>query len=182
MQTRYDPNSYPPSSFDDELCLRPPLLIWVVVLYLSRAILMPVAMGLGHYAGVNQDAIHLLRDFWRMDTLLPALLALPVLYALCRRSPAASRAVRWVWGHGRVLLATALVVDIGLNMRELIPFVGIGDQSPLPAASAVAGVYFLIYVLAARRVRDTFSDFPAPLETAGANKRAPDQRAPDQGG
>jgi Protein of unknown function (DUF2919) len=171
MPSRYDPNSYPPSSFDDDLCLRPPLLIWVVVLYLSRAILMPVVMCIGHYAGVNQDAIHLLRDFWRVDTLLPSLLALPVLYALCRRSSAASGTVRWLWGHGRILLAASLAVDIGLNARELIPFVGIDDQSLLPIASAVADGYFLVYVLAARRVRDTFSDFPPPLETTGPSKR-----------
>ena len=127
---------------------------------------MPVAMGIGHYAGVNQDAMHLLRDFWRVDTLLPALPALPVLYALCRRSPSASRTVRWVWEHGRGLLGTSLAVDITLNARELIPFVGIDDRNLLPIASAVIDVYFLIYVLAARRVRDTFSDFPPPLETA----------------
>jgi Protein of unknown function (DUF2919) len=172
MRSRYDPDSYPPSSFDDELCLKPPLLLWVVVLYLSRAILMPVAMGIGHYAGVNQDAMRLLRDFWRMDTLLPALLALPVLYGLFRRSPAASRPVRWVWEHGRVLLGASLAIDIALDARELIPFARIDDQSLLPIASAVAAVYFLIYVLAARRVRDTFSDFPPPIETAGTKERA----------
>ena len=105
---------------------------------------MPVAMCIGHYAGVNQDAIHLLRDFWRADTLLPSFLALPVLYALCRRSPAASSTVRWVWGHGRVLLGASLAVDIVLNARELMPLVGIDDQSLLPIMSAVADAYFLI--------------------------------------
>jgi Protein of unknown function (DUF2919) len=171
MQTRYDPNSYPLSSFDDDLCLRPPLLIWVVVLYLARAILMPVAMCIGHYAGVNQEAIRLLRGFWRVDTLLPSLLVLPVLYALCRRSPAASDTVRSIWGNGRALLGASLAVDIALNARELIPFDEIDDQTLLPIISAVADAYFLIYVLAARRVRDTFSDFPPPLETAIPNKR-----------
>jgi hypothetical protein len=33
---------------------------------------------------------------------------------------------------------------IALNARELIPFVGIDDQSPLPIMSAVADGYFLI--------------------------------------
>jgi hypothetical protein len=172
MRTRYDPNSYPPSSFDDDLCLKPPLLIWVVVLYLSRAILMPVIMGMGQWAGVNQDAMRLLRDFWRVDTLLPALLALPVLYALLRRSPAAPRTVRRIWERGRVLLGASLAVDIAISARDLIPFTGIDDQTLLPIASIVADVYFLIYVLAARRVRDTFSDFPLPLEANQAKKRA----------
>ena len=50
-------------------------------------------------------------------------------------------------------------------------FVGIDDQSLLPIISVVADAYFLIYVLAARRVRDTFFDFPPPLETAAPNRR-----------
>jgi hypothetical protein len=116
--------------------------------------------------------MRLLRNFWRVETLLPSLLALPVLYALCRRSPTASRAVRWVWRHGRILLGASLSADIALNARELFPFVGIDDQNLLPIAGAVADVYFLVYVLAARRVRDTFSDFPPPLETVRAKKRA----------
>ncbi len=132
---------------------------------------MPIAVCIGHYAGVNQEAIHLLRGFWRVDTLLPSFLALPVLYALCRRSPAASSTVRWIWGSGRVLLGASLAVDIALNARELIPFVEIDDQTLLPLISAATDAYFLIYVLAARRVRDTFSDFPPPLETAAPNKR-----------
>jgi hypothetical protein len=135
---------------------------------------MPVAMCIGHYAGVNQDAIHLLRDFWRVETLLPSFLALPVLYALCRRSPAASRTARRVWEHGRVLLGASLAVDIALNARELIPFVGIDDQSCLvPIISAVADAYCLVYVLAARRVRDTFPDFPPPVETARPEQAHP---------
>jgi hypothetical protein len=171
MQMRYDPDSYPPSSFDDDLCLKPPLLLWIVVLYLSKAVLMPVVMGIGHYAGVNQDAMRLLRDFWQVDTLLPSLLALPVLFALCRRSRTASRTVRWIWEHGRALLGTSIVADIALNAHELLPFDGIYDKNLLPVCGIVADLYFLMYVLAAHRVRDTFSDFPPPPESASPKKR-----------
>jgi hypothetical protein len=163
MRTSYDPNSYHPSAFDDDLCLRPPLLLWIVVLYLSRAILLPVAIGMGHYAGVNEDAMRLLRAFWGAETLLPALLAVPVLYALLRRSPKASRGVRWVWERGRIFLSAAIAVDLVLGVRELMPFTNLDDQNLLPLFGAVLDLYFLIYVLAARRVRDTFSDFPPAL-------------------
>jgi hypothetical protein len=164
MRTGYDRDSYHPSSFDDEMCLKPPALIWIVVLYLCRAILMPLAIGIGHYAGMNRDAMALLRAFWREDALLPALLSAPVLYALCRRQPAASGAVRWVWGHGRALLAAAAAADILLNVRELIPFTALDDRTAAPLAAAMIDAFFLTYVLVARRVRDAFCDFPAPLE------------------
>ena len=146
------------------MCLKPPALIWLVVIYLSRAILLPLAVGMGHYAGMNKDAMALLRAFWREDTLLPAILAGPVLYALCRRQQSASRAVRWIWEHGRVLLAAAAVADIVLNAYESIPFTSVDDRSVLPLAAAMIDAFFLTYVLAARRVRDAFCDFPAPLE------------------
>jgi hypothetical protein len=164
MRTGYDRDSYDPLSFDDELCLKPPALLWFVLLYLSRAILLPLAVGIGHYAGMKDDAMHMLRSFWREDTLLPAILAAPVLYALCRRQPSASRAVRWIWKHGRVLLAAAAAADIVLNARELIPFTALDDDAALSLAAAVIDVFFLTYVLAARRVRDAFCDFPAPRE------------------
>jgi hypothetical protein len=164
MRTSYDRDSYHPSSFDDELCLKPPALIWFVTLYLSRAILMPLVVGLGHYAGVNRDAMALLRAFWREDTLLPAMLAAPVLYALCRRQGSASRAVRWIWDHGRVLLAGAAAADILLNVYDLIPFTKLDDAGVMPLAAAMVDAFFLTYVLAARRVRDAFCDFPGPVE------------------
>ena len=163
MHTSYDRNSYDPSSFDDEMCLRPPALLWIAALYLSRAILLPVTMGLGHFAGVNDDAMHVLRAFWRADTLLPALLAVPILYALCRRQPSASRLVRRFWQHGRILLALSAALDAGLGVRGLFSS-GITDDGILRAFGVATDVYFLCYVLAARRVHDTFCDFPAPLE------------------
>jgi hypothetical protein len=39
----------------------------------------------------------------------------------------------------------------------------ISDQSLLSLIAAVADLYFLVYILAARRVRDAFSEFPPPL-------------------
>jgi hypothetical protein len=40
------------------------------------------------------------------------------------------------------------------------------DQLVATLFGSGVDVYFLVYVLAARRVRDTFADFPAPLKTA----------------
>lgn len=37
------PRTYSPASYDDNWCLKPPLLLWVALIYLSRAISLPVA-------------------------------------------------------------------------------------------------------------------------------------------
>jgi hypothetical protein len=154
---------YPLFSYDNYFCLKPPLLLWVAVLYLSRAIALPLAVGMGHAAGVSQDATKLLHSFVSLETVVPSALAMTVLYAMCRRQPQASSAVRWIWAHGRSLLAAAAVIDCGLAMYALTRDGDITDLSLPSLIGAGFDLYFLLYILAARRVRDTFADFPLLL-------------------
>lgn len=163
MRQPYSSHSYPSSYYDEQLCLKPPLLLWVAVLFLSRAIVLPVVMAIGHFAGVDAGAISLFRGFWSLDALIPSLVAAAILYALCRRVPTASGPVRWIWAHGRVLLSVAAIADMVLLSTSLIRQQGIYDQSLFSVLAVVADVYFLIYILAARRVRHVFSEFPAPV-------------------
>jgi hypothetical protein len=160
MNNSYDPHSYNPSDFDEEMCLKPPVLLWVVVLYLSRGIALPIAVGIGHVLGIDTAAMAALRGFWKVDDFVPALVAIPVLYALFRRTSKASRTVRWLWTNGRILLAAAAAIDIALSISSLLPFAELGDQAAAAICGIVMDAYFIIYILKARRVRDTFSDFP----------------------
>jgi hypothetical protein len=48
----------------------------------------------------------------------------------------------------------------------------INDQALLSAGAAVIDVYFLVYILTARRVPLAFSEFPAPLGTPDPVKPA----------
>jgi hypothetical protein len=154
--------AYPPSHYDHHLCLKPPLLLWLAVLYLSRAVTLPVAMAIGSFAGVNADAIALVRRWWSLDALLPAVFALAMLGAFCRRVPAASQAVRWLWARGRAIIGLSAGLDLGLTMLTLLRAGEIDEQGVWSLLSAAIDAYFLFYVLAARRVRDTFAEFPAP--------------------
>src|ERR1700679_1232453 len=126
MQTSYDPRSYDPSNFDEEMCLKPPVLLWIVVLYLSRGIALPLAVGIGHVVGIDTAAMAALRGFWKPDEFVPALAAVPVLFALFRRTPKASRTVRWLWANGRILLAVSAGIDIALSIYSLLPFGELG--------------------------------------------------------
>jgi hypothetical protein len=163
-----DPShSYPASYYDDQMCLKPPLLLWVAVLYLSRAITLPVAMAVGHFAGVDSRAIDSFRAFWSLDALIPSLIAAIVLYALVRRVPTASGLVRWIWARGQILLVAAAVLDIVLLAIGLIRQGEINDASLMSLFAAVVDGYFLVYILAARRVRHAFAEFPVRLDSTG---------------
>jgi hypothetical protein len=148
------------------MCLKPPWLLWLAVLFLCRAIMLPVVIGIGHVAGVNADAMTQLRDFWSADQLVPAVIAIPVLCALCWRSGSAPDFLRGVWARGRILLALSAAVDIALPLLSQLWQRQVTDQLVATLFGSGVDVYFLVYVLAARRVRDTFADFPAPLKTA----------------
>jgi hypothetical protein len=155
--------AYPDSCYDDQMCLKPPSLLWIAALYLSRTISLPVAMGIAHYAGVDSRALTSVRALWSLDALIPSLLAITVLYALCRRVPTASSTVRWIWTRGRLLLAVAAVLDIALLLIPIVRQGALDDSSVLSLIAAVFDGYFLLYVLIARRVRDVFAEFPVRL-------------------
>jgi hypothetical protein len=135
--------------------------LWVAVLYLSRAVTLPIVMAIGHFTGVDSRAISSFRDLWSLDALIPSLIAAVILYALCRRVPTAPRPVRWIWARGRILLIVAALLDIGLNLNSLIRQGVIGELSVLPPIAAALDLYFLLYIIAARRVRSVFAEFPA---------------------
>jgi len=162
MRHSHPAHTYPPSHYDDQMCLKPPLLLWVAVFYLSRAITLPVAMALGHFAGVDEKAITLFRGVWSANGLIPSSIAAVMLYALMRRVPTASRTVRWIWAHGRMVLSVSAVLDIALLLVALIRQGEINDQSIWSLIAAVGDLYFLIYIVAARRVRHAFLEFPPP--------------------
>jgi hypothetical protein len=161
-------DSYPASYYDDHFCLKPPVLLWVAVFYLSRALTLPIVMALGHFAGVDSTAIEMGRELWSRDALIPSLIAACVLYALFRRTPSASKPVRWIWRRGQVFLAVSAMLDVVLLA---IPFFGqreLSDHQMISLFALIVDLYFLVYILAARRVRRAFAEFPAPLGLSGA--------------
>src|ERR1700678_3814941 len=127
MRRIYVP-SYDPSSYADDGCLKPPLLLRLTVIYLSRALLLPLAVGIGHVAGVDSAAIGLLRGLWNVELLLPSLIALPVLYAMLRRVPRASDGARAIWSRGRIILALSAAADIGSALASSPMRYGVFDD------------------------------------------------------
>jgi hypothetical protein len=162
MQKSYDIRRYSLTSFDQNLCLKPPLMLWVCVLYLSRAVSLPIVIGFSTLTGSNTDIAGLVHGLFNARALLPSGIAFLVLFALAMRSPSAGRAVRWIFARGRVLLAAAAILDAALVLSGVSwQRVESGDPQVAGAVlGAVFDLYFLVYLLTARRVRDFFRDFP----------------------
>jgi hypothetical protein len=63
------------------------------------------------------------------------------------------------------LLALSAGLDVALSVVQLTTS-QLGDPPVIALGAALADLYFLAYILIARRVRDTFSDFPPPRHAA----------------
>lgn len=162
MRQIHSPYSYPESAYDHHLCLKAPLMLWVVALYLSRAVVLPMVAAIGAFAGVDSAALALVRRLWNANTLAPSLIALLVVVALILRVPKAPRLIRWIWAHGRILLAIAAGADLAMLLLTSLRQLELNDDVLVSLMLGVVDVYFLLYALLARRVRDTFAEFPPP--------------------
>jgi hypothetical protein len=163
MQKSYDARRYDLANFDQHLCLKPPWLLWAGALYLSRAVTLSIINGVSSFSGGSSDTSGLLHGLFGTNTLIPSCIAFLVLCTLAVRSPSAGRVVRWIFAHGRMLLAAAALLDAGLTLAGVsLERAASGDERVAPALlAAVFDGYFLVYLLFSRRVRDAFSDFPA---------------------
>lgn len=165
--------TYSVSSYDDNFCLKPPGLLWLAVLYLSRAFLLLVIYVVSSVSRVSPEALATLRGTIGVYAFVASLVAAPVLFALIHRAPSSPRLIRWIWAHGRAILTLAAILDCAASIGSsgLID----GDAASLSLTSLLAAlfdVYFLVYILATRRVRDAFADFPPPAATvSGAQRR-----------
>jgi hypothetical protein len=162
MQRHSTTDLYPESCYDHLWCLKPPPMLWIAVIYLSRAITLPFFMGVGHVLGINPSALSAIRDYWSADSLIPSLIAAVIFYPLFRRVPSASRPVRWIWARGRIVLAISALLDIALQAIAAIHQGEVNNAALFAGGSAVLDLYFLLYILATRRVRHVFSEFPEP--------------------
>jgi len=163
MSKRYDFRKYESWSYDDDFCLKPPFLLKASILYLCRSLLLfglfVISSTRGQVTGIEK----LIPGGEHAAALaLSGIPALLVFYALLRRSPSGSGFARWVWQHGRTLLATSAVMEVCAALLFLYSgAAAVGEFGAVRFALLLLDVYILAYVLMSVRVRDTFSDFPA---------------------
>lgn len=168
MAKSYDIKRYSSWSFDDYYCLKPPAPLVLSIIFLCRSFLLVGTVMLTSLKGTTSDLASLLSGGDHPTSLaatgIPALL---VLYALVRRTPRGGRFVRWIWRYGRVFLAASAAMAVTASGLFLYSYSSGGARSEADVVAIsllILDLYILTYLLFAKRVRDTFSDFPPPLE------------------
>lgn len=166
------PRAYSPSSYDDNFCLKPPVLLWLAVLYLSRAFLLVVIFVVSSVSHVSPDAMATLRGAVSIYAFVPSLVAAPVLVALLHRAPSATKPIRWIWAHGRTILTLAAILDCAASVHSSGLIEGdAANASLISLLAALFDIYFLTYIHTTRRVRDAFADFPPAEVVTSAGQR-----------
>jgi hypothetical protein len=158
-----EPRRYSLDSYDRNFCLKPPWLLWLGAVFLSRAISLPLVIGIGSLGGGSANTNELMHGLFSVSTLVPSCVAFPVLCALALRAPSSGPAVRWLVSHGRILLAAAALIDAALSLSSLsIERVESADEHVgAVLLGAILDAYLFVYVLISKRIRDVFADFPA---------------------
>ncbi len=160
---RFSFERYDFESFDKNLCLKPPLLLWLAMLYLARALLLPFVGGISSMGGSSVTST-LTRGLFGVEDYIPAAVTSLMLLAFLRRTPTASRLWRHIWNGGQFVLGSAATVDLTVAVLRLRQVVDNASwQTSLLLGACLMDCYIVLYLLTSRRVRDVFCDFPAPL-------------------
>jgi hypothetical protein len=159
MQKNLTSRSYSLTSYDQYLCLKPPLMLWITCLYLSRALALPLFSGLASWSGT--DTASLSQGAFQLSAMPPALPAFLVLMALLTRSPSRGRFARWIWANSRTLLGLSAILDLALPGVLLL----LGDGHALKQTlgrllSEAFDLYFLLFIACSQRTRDVFRSYP----------------------
>jgi Protein of unknown function (DUF2919) len=159
---RFGGRRYPLDLFDRHLSLKAPPLLLVCLAFLCNPVLLRLASALSSLKGQGADISLLWSSEYQYLFMLGSLPTFGVLVAYLGRAPDRGPTPRWLWRHGAWLACGAALVQSIPALLELdaADYGTLGfAESPLLLGlnAAIIG-----YLLASRRVRDAFSDFPVP--------------------
>jgi hypothetical protein len=151
------PRIYPASAYDENLCIKISVSLWLAILFLLRPY-MVLLLSLANMAN-HTELIYLL---YANETTfaLGAMAALPtaVLFiAWTKRQLGSGKKIRWIWRHGRTFLIVSAVLNLTI---VVIPVFWLGRGPEFSdVAQAILTMYVILYLCRSERVRDTFRDF-----------------------
>jgi len=159
---------YKPGHFHDDATLKVSPLVWLILIYLSRHLLVLMLGGLttftGARSGLDTSGLSIL---YSSPAFLPASLpSLLVLAARLRRVPSAGALVRWIWRGGRYWLIAAAGIDLIVLSAHW--WTGWFEATQMQVVGAFVDTYIIAYLIRSKRVTDLFSDFPTDKPTSSA--------------
>lgn len=168
MHKQYDIRRYPFAQFDEHLSLKAPWPLLLVIAFLCRELLLPLFILVNSLTASSLDMSFLASPSDHIPKLLAGAPAALVLYGFLRRSPDGGFGARWSWTHGRWLLLVSASLHLFLHARATYPDpIDLGSE-PLASLTFLLDVLAILYVAGSRRVKHSFSDFPASTSTQHA--------------
>jgi hypothetical protein len=150
---------YHPNDYDEHLTLKVPRLLWLVIAFLLRHLLL---LGITFLPTTGEE-ITVLRDLIRPEFLAADLLALPVAIVAARRRPQAANWMRRLWPFGRLLLTLSALLYLALLVAGIAtggaPLIRAVNEAVL--ISALLNLAVIAYLWRSPLVRDLFREFPA---------------------
>lgn len=153
-----EPQTYPFSAYDRNLCLKMNAAMWAVLAFLLRPYVIVVAS-----ISNRADRTGIVHTFYPDKTALAlsALAAIPAMvlvYAWLMRQSAVQGLPRRIWHRGRDIMLVISLVNIPVLVG---PAVLAGSMLTPGIVLQLAGCALLIwYLVRSQRVVDTFEDYP----------------------
>jgi hypothetical protein len=147
---------YTPDDYDRYGVLKAPLAFLPMILYLLKyplLLTLPVMPNADYLAKLAQQQF----DWGLLLSSLPPLL---VLAAFIRRAPKGGPRIRWIWRHGRRLLLSAVIWELALLI--VYSLIGRRQIDEVLLLFGYIDLMLLAYLLRSQRLRDMFTEFPAP--------------------
>jgi len=151
-------HGYGPEHYNDDLVLKVPVPLWLVLVFLVRHLLL---LGITFLPTTGEE-IRVLRELVRPEYLIADLIALPVLLIAIRRRPQAPDWMRRLWPTGPWLLSLSVLTHLILLGRALAA-VGQPLERSLNEATLIVvllDLAVLAYLWRSRLLRDLFRMFP----------------------
>lgn len=152
------PAFYPPDYYYDDLSLKIPWLVWLILVYAMRHALF-IVLG---FLPTTRGTLDYLTEGVEPAFLLVNAIVAAVLIAAFRRRPEAGSTLRRLWFAGRRLLITALSLDVVLTLAYGWPALtdSTSNRGLLVIVQAGLAMAMLAYLLRSRLARDVFRSFP----------------------
>lgn len=157
--------------YDADLKLKVPLLLWLALLFGVRHFFLVALAGLMPSESETTAWVGLQAHYELLACNLPALL---VLLATGHRIPDAMPVMRWIWRHGRLLVALSYISTMAgfcLLNRALLANPA-SDGFGVALFILATDMFMMTAVLRSELLKDLFLEFPDPVQ-AGAPSPKP---------
>lgn len=169
--TKMKTRNYTLSDIDKQGHLKVSPLLFLIMLYLSRHLLLIAVTAVKVFASIRRkSSTSPFEDMVELSSgplfLIASAFSILVLVAMVKRTPDAGRLIRWIWRNGKWLLIAAATLDVIFLLITHDPKQQYNNLVIM--ITALINCYIIFYLIKSIRVQDTFSDFPAAV-----NKQKP---------